>query len=131
MGIHEVSRVTFVAPVKVGTVELPAGEYVVRHTMVGHAHVMVLQRVHLKDEFEVKCTLVPLTHKADKDQSIYFIRRTQRETLEQRRTLQAFSFPRRDCQARFLESGPHRTDCDRSPRCPGGVLKVGRIHNRL
>jgi hypothetical protein len=30
-----VSRVPFVAPVKVGTVELPAGEYVVRHTMVG------------------------------------------------------------------------------------------------
>jgi hypothetical protein len=40
MGIHEVSRVTFVAPVKVGTVDLPAGEYVVRYTMVGHAHVI-------------------------------------------------------------------------------------------
>ena len=46
MGIHEVSRVTFVAPVKVGTVELAAGEYVVRHTMVGRAHVMVFLRVH-------------------------------------------------------------------------------------
>ena len=27
-------------------------------------------------------------------------------------------------QARFLESGRHRTDCDRSPRCPGA-------HSRL
>jgi hypothetical protein len=71
IGIHEVSRVTFVVPVKAGTVDLPAGEYVVRHTMVGHAHVTVLLRVHSKDEFEVKCTLVPLTQKADKDQSIY------------------------------------------------------------
>jgi hypothetical protein len=69
MGIHEVSRVTFVAPVEVGTVDLPAGEYVVRNTMVGH--VMVFLCVHSKDEFEVKCTLVPLTQKADKDQSIY------------------------------------------------------------
>ena len=65
------SRVTFVAPVKVGTVDLPAGEYVVRHTTVGQAHVMVFLRVHSKDEFEVKCTLVPLTPKADKHQSIY------------------------------------------------------------
>jgi hypothetical protein len=72
MGIHGVSRVRFVAPVKVGTVDLPAGEYVVRHTMVGHAHVMVFLRVHSKDEFEVKCTLVPLTQKADKDQSIIY-----------------------------------------------------------
>jgi hypothetical protein len=71
MGIHGVSRVRFVARVKVGTVDLPAGEYVVRHTMVGHAHVMVCLRVHSKGEFEVKCTLVPLTQKADKDQSIY------------------------------------------------------------
>ena len=71
VGIHEMSRVTFVALVKVGTVDLPAGEYVVRHTMVVHAHVMVCLRVHSKDEFEVKCTLVPLTQNADKDQSIY------------------------------------------------------------
>ena len=39
--------------------------------MVGHAHVMLCLRVYSKDEFEVKCTLAPLTQKADKDQSIY------------------------------------------------------------
>jgi hypothetical protein len=74
MGIHEVSRVTLVAPVKVGTVELPGGEYVVRHAMVGHAHVMVFLRVHSKDRVRSKmhaCSLVPLTQKADQDQSIY------------------------------------------------------------
>ena len=32
MGIRDVSHVTFVAPVRVGTVVLPAGDYVVRHT---------------------------------------------------------------------------------------------------
>jgi hypothetical protein len=115
MGIHEVSRVTFVAPVKVGTVELPVGEYVVRHTMVGHAHVMVFLRVHSKDEFEVKCTLVPLTQEAEKDQSIY-LSAGRSENVRTTQNIARVSFPRRHCQARFLESGRHRTDCDRSPR---------------
>ena len=116
MGIHEVSRVRFVAPVKVGTVDLPAGEYVVRHAMVGHAHVMVFLRVHSKDEFEIKCTLVPLTQKADKDQSIYLSAEMFCVVLAFPAASKRVSFPRRHCQAGFLESGRHRTDCDRSPR---------------
>ena len=32
---------------------------------------MVFQRAHSKDEFKVKCTLVPLPKKADKNQTIY------------------------------------------------------------
>ena len=71
MGIRDVSHVTFVAPIRVGTVVLPAGDYVVRHTMEGQEHVMVFQRVHSKDEFKVKCTLVPLPQKAEKDQTVY------------------------------------------------------------
>lgn len=71
MGIHEVSRVTFVAPMRVGTVLLPAGNYVVRHNMEGTDHVMVFQRVPGNDEFKVKCTLVPLDKKADQNQTIY------------------------------------------------------------
>ena len=35
MGVRDVSHVTFVAPVRVGTVVLPAGDYAVRHTMEG------------------------------------------------------------------------------------------------
>jgi hypothetical protein len=71
MGIRDVNKVTFAEPMRVGTVVLPAGDYVVRHTMEGEAHVMVFQRVQGKDEFKVKCTLVPLPKKADKTQTIY------------------------------------------------------------
>lgn len=71
MGVRDVSNVTFVAPVRVGTVVLPAGDYVVRHTMEGENHVMVFQRAHSKDVFKVKCTLVPLPNKAQKNQTVY------------------------------------------------------------
>ena len=71
MGIRDVNKVTFAEPMRVGSVVLPAGDYVVRHTMEGEAHVMVFQRAHDKDEFKVKCTLVPLPKKADKSQTTY------------------------------------------------------------
>ena len=35
MGVREVSSVTFVASMRVGSVVLPAGDYVIRHTMDG------------------------------------------------------------------------------------------------
>ncbi len=71
MGVRDVSHVTFVAPVRVGAVVMPAGDYVVRHTMEGDNHVMVFQRAHSKDEFKVKCTLVPLPGKAQRNQTVY------------------------------------------------------------
>jgi hypothetical protein len=71
MGIRDVNKVTFAEPMRVGTVVLPAGDYVVRHTMEGEAHVMVFQRLNDKDEFKVKCTLVPLPKKADQTQATY------------------------------------------------------------
>lgn len=71
MGVRDVSNVTFVAPMRVGAVTLPAGQYVVRHTMEGQEHVMVFQQVRGKDQVKVKCTLVPLAQKADQDQTIY------------------------------------------------------------
>src|ERR1700688_472973 len=114
--IHGVGTVRFVVAGKVGTGDLPAGENVVRHTMVGHAHVMVFLRVSRKDEFELKCTLVPLTQKADKDQSIYLSAAMFCVVLAFPAASKRVSFPRRHCQAGFLESGRHRTDCDRSPR---------------
>lgn len=73
LGIHEVSRVSFSTPVRIGANLLPAGEYVIRHSMEGEDHIMAFQRVDSKDVFKVKCTLVPLTKKADKDQSIFEI----------------------------------------------------------
>ena len=70
MGVRDVSHVTFVAPMHVGTVVLPAGDFVVRHTMEGSTHVMVFQRAQSKDEFKMTCTLVPLSQKAREDQTI-------------------------------------------------------------
>jgi hypothetical protein len=71
MGVRDVNKVTFAAPMRVGALVLPAGDYVVRHTMEGADHVMVFQRVHSKDEFKVKCTLVALPQKADRNQIVY------------------------------------------------------------
>lgn len=83
MGIHDVSRVTFVAPVRVGTALLPAGDYVVRHTMEGQDHVMIFQRVHGKEQVKVKCTLVPLAKKAEKDLSIYQLNAANERVLQE------------------------------------------------
>lgn len=72
MGIQDVSKVTFVAPIRVGTTLLPAGDYVVRHTMEGAEHIMVFHRTEGKTaEVKVKCTLVPLGQKAEHNATIY------------------------------------------------------------
>lgn len=70
--VRDVNRVTFVAPVRVGTALLPAGEYVVRHIMEGQEHIMVFQPARGKGlEVRAKCTLVPLTEKADRSATSY------------------------------------------------------------
>jgi len=72
LGIRDVSRVTFVAAMRVGTALLPAGDYLVRHTMEGQEHIMVFQPVRGKTpEVKVKCTLVTLPQKAEQTQTIY------------------------------------------------------------
>ncbi|HEX6820508.1 MAG TPA: hypothetical protein VF123_00530 [Candidatus Sulfotelmatobacter sp.] len=73
LGIKEVNRVKFDTPVRIASVNLPAGEYVVRHTMQGDEHVMVFQRQSGNDQFKVKCTLVPLAQKAPQTQTVYEI----------------------------------------------------------
>jgi len=73
LGIKEVNRVKFDTPVRITSVNLPAGEYVVRHTMQGDEHIMVFQRQSGNDQFKVKCTLVPLTQKAPQTQTVYEI----------------------------------------------------------
>lgn len=83
MGIHEVSRVTFDAPIHIGTALLPAGDYVVRHTMEGQDHIMVFQRKPGKEEFKVKCTLVPLAKRAEQDQTIYQFNASNERVLQE------------------------------------------------
>jgi hypothetical protein len=50
---------------------LPAGDYTIRHSMEGEDHVMAFQNTSSKIVFKIKCTLVPLGHKASQDQSIF------------------------------------------------------------
>jgi len=84
LGIRDVSRVTFVAPMRVGTVLLPAGDYLVRHTMEGQDHIMVFQAVRGKTpEVKVKCTLVPLTQKASRTETIYQLNAANERVLQE------------------------------------------------
>jgi hypothetical protein len=54
---------------KVGAQVLPAGEYKVAHVMEGSEHIMVFKNG--KQEFRLKCTLEPLSAKADNTQTWY------------------------------------------------------------
>ena len=71
LGIHETSHVRFGSATRVGSVVLPAGEYTIRHSMEGDQHVMAFHRAGSKEVFKVKCTLVQLPKRADKDQSVF------------------------------------------------------------
>jgi hypothetical protein len=83
MGIHDVSRVKFDVPVHVGSAVLPAGEYEVRHTMEGQDHIMVFQRLHQKEQFKVKCTLVALPRKAARDEASYQLKAGDERVLQE------------------------------------------------
>ena len=82
LGIRDVNRVTFDSAIHVGTASLPAGEYIVRHTMEGQDHVMVFQQQRTKEEFKVKCTLVALQQKAAQSQTIYQVNGTDKVLQE-------------------------------------------------
>jgi hypothetical protein len=67
LGVRDTYRITFVAPVHVGTDVLPAGDYKIRHTIVVQDHIMVFRKVEGKSpEVKVKCPLVALEEKAEK-----------------------------------------------------------------
>ena len=82
LGIKEVNRVTFNTAVRIGTANLPAGEYVVRHTMQGDEHIMVFQHQVGKGEFKVKCTLVALAQKAPQTQTVFEVAGNERIVQE-------------------------------------------------
>jgi hypothetical protein len=73
-GVADSRKVSFDNPMKIGSVMLPAGDYTVVHTMEGDQHVMVFhQEKGARAEFKVKCTLVPLTEKAQQTQKVYVV----------------------------------------------------------
>ena len=73
LGIADVNVVSFDAPIHVGTVLLPKGDYQVKHTMEGDNHIMVFTQLHAKKaaEAKAKCTLVTLPQKADQSVTLY------------------------------------------------------------
>jgi hypothetical protein len=68
----------------VGTDVLPEGHDKIGHTMVGQDHIMVFQKVVGKSsEVKVKCSLVPLEKKAEKDQTIYLLNAANERVLQE------------------------------------------------
>lgn len=83
-GIHEVNRVTFAAPIRVGGELLPAGDYVVRHTMEGADHVMIFQSLnHKHPDVKAKCQLIELGNKADQTRTVYALNAAKERVLQE------------------------------------------------
>ena len=70
MGIRDNYQVSFSAKFRVADTLLPQGSYEIRHVMEGSNHIMVFRQMGTKNpaEVRVKCTLVPLSGKAGKDE---------------------------------------------------------------
>jgi len=84
LGIKDSYRINFVAPVRVGTDILPAGDYTIRHTMEGQDHIMVFHSAQGKaPEIRVKCTLVPLGQKAERNTTIYIVNAANERVLQE------------------------------------------------
>jgi len=75
MGISDKYQVNFSEKVRVADTVLPQGDYEIRHVMEGENHIMVFHQLRTKKPVEVraKCTLVPLSVKADADQKLYTV----------------------------------------------------------
>jgi hypothetical protein len=84
LGIRETGRVNFISPIRVAGTLLPAGEYVVRHTMEGQEHVMVFQSVnHKVQDLKAKCQLVQLGKKADQTRTVYQLNAANERVLQE------------------------------------------------
>jgi hypothetical protein len=73
LGVANTQLVSFDEPIHVGNVLLPKGQYQITHTMEGENHIMVFKQQRVKNpaEARVKCTLVPLTAKAERNETFY------------------------------------------------------------
>ncbi|HWJ46317.1 MAG TPA: hypothetical protein VNS62_01610 [Candidatus Udaeobacter sp.] len=83
LGIRDTGRVEFSTPTRVAGTLLPAGQYVVRHTMEGQEHVMVFQSVnHKVPDVKAKCQLVQLAKKASQTSAVYHVSADERALQE-------------------------------------------------
>ncbi len=84
LGIRATGKISFASPVRVAGTLLPAGEYVVRHTMEGQEHVMVFQSVnHKVQDLKAKCQLVQLSKKADQTRTVYQMNAANERVLQE------------------------------------------------
>jgi hypothetical protein len=85
MGIKDSYSVSFSEKVRVADKLLPQGNYEIRHVMEGSDHIMVFRQLGTKKPVEVraKCTLVPLTAKAEKDEKIYTLNAANERVLQE------------------------------------------------
>jgi hypothetical protein len=74
-GVADSRNIAITAPTRVGGVLLPAGDYKVLHTMEGQDHIMVFKQLRAKKPVEahVKCQLVPLAKRAERDEQAFVI----------------------------------------------------------
>ncbi len=83
-GIRDVYHVTFATAVHVGTSLLPAGDYTIRHQMEGQDHYMVFKEDGKKgSDVKVKCSLVPLEHKAARNETVYKLNASNERVLQE------------------------------------------------
>lgn len=84
LGIHDTGKVTLAGPTRVAGSLLPAGEYVVRHTMEGQDHIMVFQAAnHKVQDVKAKCQLVQLEKKADQTRTVYQLNAANERVLQE------------------------------------------------
>jgi len=78
-------QVSFSEQVRVADTLLPKGNYEIRHVMEGSNHIMVFRQLGTKKPVEVraKCTLVPLTAKADQTQNVYVLNAANERVLQE------------------------------------------------
>jgi len=72
-GVADTQLTNFDEPISVGNIVLPKGEYRITHTMEGENHIMVFKQLRAKNpaEARVKCNLVPLPAKAERNETFY------------------------------------------------------------
>lgn len=84
LGIHDSAKIVLHTPTRVAGALLPAGEYIVRHTMEGQEHVMVFQSVnHKVQDVKAKCQLVQLDKKADQTRTVYQLNAQNERVLQE------------------------------------------------
>lgn len=84
LGIHDTGNIVLLTPTRIGDTLLPAGEYLVRHTMEGQDHIMVFQAVnHKVQDVKVKCQLVQLGKKAGQTRTVYEINAANERVLQE------------------------------------------------